>query len=337
MPRKIRLATVCQRGQFRPTYQQTCDHFTNLLTAIWPQQPDIVCLPEIFATAGQHGRAEICAQPVPGPITDRFAALAREHRCYVICPLLTWQEGKVYNSAVVLGRQGEVVGIYNKAHPVTCASDYREMEHGVTPGTEDVPVFDLDCGRIGIQICFDIEFPEAWACLANKGAELVFWPSAYDGGEPLAAYAQMHNFYVASAVWSNHSRLVNPLGEELEQTGRTAWLCREIDLDYVVVHNDFHTGLIDELARLYGRDVTTRQTPESGKILIETNSSGLPLATVAERFGLVARREYIARHRDAYRFLRQGAPAPAQRPAFLGRPPYQAMSLAEWDRIRTGN
>lgn len=337
MPRKIRLATVCQRGQFRAKPEQTCQYFATLLTAVWPQQPDIVCLPEIFATAGQHGRAESFAQTVPGPITDFFAALAREHRCYVICPLLTQLDGKVFNSAVILDRRGEVAGVYDKAHPVTCVSDYREMEHGVTPGTDDVPVFDLDFGRIGIQICFDIEFPETWACLANKGAELVFWPSAYDGGEPLAAYAQMHNYYVASAVWSNHSRLVNPLGEELEQTGRTAWLCREIDLDYMVVHNDFHAGLMDELARAYGRDVTTRQVPESGKILIETNSPDLPLAAIAERFGLVSRREYISRHREAYEALRRGENPPAQRPAFAGRPPYQAVTLAEWERLRAGN
>jgi predicted amidohydrolase len=337
MPRKIRLATVCQRGQFRPDFRQTCDHFATLLTAVWPQRPDIVCLPEIFATAGQSGRAETYAQSVPGPITDTFAALAREHRCYIVCPLLTRQDEDVFNSAVILDRNGDVVGIYDKAHPVTSSSDYREIEHGVTPGPEDVPTFELDFGRIGIQICFDIEFPETWAALAKQGAELVFWPSAYDGGEPLAAYAQMHNYYVASAVWSNHSRLVNPLGEELEQTGRTSWLCREIDLDFLVVHNDFHAGLIDELARQYGRDVTTRQVPESGKILIETNAPDLPLATIAERFGLVSRREYISRHREAYEFLRRGEPSPPQSPAFLGRPPYQAVSLAEWERLRAGS
>ena len=334
MSRKIRLATTCLRGQLRGTPEQACESLGAMLTAVWPQQPDIVCLPETFATGAQGGRAKDHGQPVPGPITDYFAALARTHRTYIICPLLRCEEGRVFNSAVILGRDGEIAGIYNKAHPVTCASDFCEVEKGVTPGTEDVPVFDLDCGRIGVQICFDIEFPETWACLADKGAELVFWPSAYDGGEPLAAYAQMHNYYVASAVWSTHSRLVNALGEELDRTGRTSWLCREIDLDYMVVHNDFHHGLMDELGREYGRAVTTRQVPESGKILIEAPGPDLSLAAVAERFGLVPRREYIARHREAYTVLRRGETPPPQQPAFAGRPPYQVVPLAEWEKTR---
>ena len=64
MSRKIRLATTCLRGQLRGTPEQACESLGAMLTAVWPQQPDIVCLPETFATGAQGGRAKDHGQPV---------------------------------------------------------------------------------------------------------------------------------------------------------------------------------------------------------------------------------------------------------------------------------
>ncbi|MCX8183478.1 MAG: carbon-nitrogen hydrolase family protein [Crenarchaeota archaeon] len=128
---------------------------------------------------------------------------ARAAKCYIICPILTKRRGKIWNSAILIGRNGEIIGIYDKVHPVTSSSDYTVFEGGVSPGKEAL-AFDLDFGRVGIQICFDIIFPESWRELAEKGVKIVFWPSAYNGGFPLQVYAYLHQYYVVSSVRSEN-------------------------------------------------------------------------------------------------------------------------------------
>lgn len=78
------------------------------------------------------------------------------------------------------------------------------MVKHVMPGKE-LPVFDTDFGRIGIQICFDIGWRDGWKELADKGAQLVIWTSAYDGGNLLHTYAAHNMYYVVSSVRTDHA------------------------------------------------------------------------------------------------------------------------------------
>ncbi len=63
-----------------------------------------------------------------------------------------------------------------------------------------MPVYQADFWRIGVAICFDINFPEVWKTLADQGAELVVWPSAYSAGTALQARALNHRYYIVSAT-----------------------------------------------------------------------------------------------------------------------------------------
>ena len=67
---------------------------------------DIACLPEIFA--GKH------PESIPGPITDAVSKLARKYAMYVICPIVEDDQEKQYNTAVLIGRKGEIIGSYRK-------------------------------------------------------------------------------------------------------------------------------------------------------------------------------------------------------------------------------
>jgi len=334
MPRKTKVVTTCLNGLSGRTVKDRLDSAMALLELACRLRPDVVCLPENFASAGIPLPPAERAEPVPGPTTDACATRARAHHTCVICPLLTAREGRVYNSAVVLDRAGGIVGVYDKVQPVTSRSDVTVMESGITPGA-GAAVFDLDCGRIGIQICFDIQFPETWAELARQGAELVFWPSAYDGGLPLRLFAFLHGYYVVSSVRTSHARIINPLGEELDHTGpRQAVVGRTIDLDYIVCHYDFHHGIPDELIRTHGADLDLRMLHEEGRFLVESSREDLPLAEVINQFGLTPLADYIDAHRAAYPALRQGrTPTPQDLP-FAGRQPYAPMTLEEWTRLR---
>ncbi|MBI3828379.1 MAG: carbon-nitrogen hydrolase family protein [Planctomycetes bacterium] len=322
MPRKVKVVTTTMQGRGGPTVEANRARTLERLDIACGEKPDIVCLPETFLQQHVGVKAEDVAEPLDGPTLSEAAKRARAHRTYVICPLLTKRENRIYNSAVILDRKGSVAGIYDKVQPVTSQDDFTCMESGVTPGTE-APVFELDFGRVGIQICFDLGFPETWAQLAERRAELVFWPSAYDGGFPLRLFAYLHNYYVVSAVKSRYAQIVNPLGEVLDRTDPSlGYASRTIDLDFMVCHLDFHTSMPEQLKKKYGDGVSVRVYSEEGHFLVESNRADLPLAKMAEECALEPARVYYNRHRQAYPALRGGREPEPQTPVYKGRAQY---------------
>jgi len=296
----------------------------RLLEKACALHPDIVCLPEVFASVGiEYERVEEVAQPVPGPITDMAADAARRHSTYVICPLMEARNGRVYNSAVLIDRQGQVAGTYEKIHPVTSSSDYTLLEHGVTPGSE-AKVFEADFGRLGILICFDINWPEEWAELKRRGAEIVFWPSAYSGGFPLQVYAFLHSYYVVSST-HDVSRIVDLTGQILDHTGRASpVVSARLDLEKGVFHGDFNWVQIEPLRARYGRDVTVRILQDEALMTIQSQREDLTVARIIQEMGLEVLPDYLARNERAQDALREGRTPAPQHPSYLSRQQYLA-------------
>ena len=120
MGRKIWVSATTFRGAGKSTVESNIEAARALLEVACALHPDIVCLPETFASSGvTYEEAAEVAQPVPGPITDVAADAARRHSTYVICPLLEARDGCVYNSAVLIDRRGQIAGIYEKIHPAS--------------------------------------------------------------------------------------------------------------------------------------------------------------------------------------------------------------------------
>jgi predicted amidohydrolase len=284
-------------------------------------QPDLVCFPEAFTGVGVAPE-EQQAEPVPGPTTEAFAQRARAHRCYVICPIRTARDGRQWNSAVVIDRSGDILGLYDKVHPVTTSPDYTVFEDGLFPGG-DPPVFDLDFGRIGIQICFDVGFPETWEALARKGARAVFWPSAYDGGLPLQAYACLHHYYVITAVRSRRSRIIDPCGRVVAATDAAVnFVVRDLNLDFVVVHYDFNWAIPDRMMDAYPGRVKITSYEDDGHFIVEPTDPTLTAAQLQAEFGFESACQYHDRHRQAYAQLLAGQSPRPQQAAHGQRPQY---------------
>jgi predicted amidohydrolase len=329
MSTRARVATVCQGSRRLGSIEANRDFVLGLLDRALQEKPDIVCLPEAFATVSSAEPLERRCEPLDGPTVSAAAERARAHDCYVICPLKMRRDGRLYNSAVILDRAGEVAGIYDKACPVNTAADYTVFEDGVTPGPPDVPVFDLDIGRIGIQICFDAVFPENWAVLGGKGAKLVFWPSAYEGGFPLQAFAWLGHYYVVSSTRAGETRMIDPLGTIVEQTDQHAdpdrlVLVREINLDHLVVHYDYNFQTPVRIRERYGDRVELRDPPHrSGHFLVEPIDPTVTCAQLAEEFAFEPAAQYVDRHREAFGHIRAGRRPPPQQAAHGDRPKYR--------------
>jgi predicted amidohydrolase len=136
---------------------------------------DVVLFPELVLSAGYslEDRIYDLAEPVPGPSTKALGEKAREHGMYIIGGIAEQDStGTVYNTAVIIGRDGDVVGSYRKTHIFTPTESYFAL------GTE-LSVFDLEFGRVAIPICYDLEFPEPARILCLKGAEILLSMAAH--------------------------------------------------------------------------------------------------------------------------------------------------------------
>ena len=168
---------------------------------------DLTALPEQFRGApgqAKAGGTSWPAEPLDGPTITAVAAVARRFKMYVVAPIreLEPATGRQYNTAVLLGRQGEVVGRYRKMSPVLGAPPPPPplgpgSEVGVTPGLDGMPVFNTDIGRLAIITCFDVNFVELWASAAAQQADIVVWPSAMVLPDMTShALARIHHFAV---------------------------------------------------------------------------------------------------------------------------------------------
>ena len=164
-------------------------------------------------------------------VSERISACARSHGCYLIAPMCLREEGepaRFSNASFLYDRQGRLVGVYRKVHP-TMGNE----ETNITPGRE-FPVFDCDFGRLGIQVCYDVMFPDGWQALANKGAEIVAFPSETSVTSGPSMYALQHRYYVVSAVPKYHAAVYNPVGMIEAEAKDEGVMVHQIDLAYAV-------------------------------------------------------------------------------------------------------
>jgi predicted amidohydrolase len=292
VPRKARILTTSfgrsGRGSVAGNRALACE----LVSAAGPERADLVCLPEYFLEAGVSGRERPDAESLSGPTVDALSAAARQQGTWVIAAAcLRWDDGRVRNTAFVLDRKGQLVARYAKAYPTIEECE----ERGVHPG-DDATVVETDFGRVGLAICFDLGWPEHWASLAQRGAEVVVWPSVYDGGFPLRVHAWSHFYHVVSASRAEHSRIIDVTGEVLASTSRWSRLAvATIDLEKEVFHVDHQQAALLRIQRELGARVTAHGYSEENVFTLESNDPAWPLARIKADYGLENYRAYHAR------------------------------------------
>lgn len=231
-PRLVRLAAVHYRPAAGTTAAEKCEQFAPLIAKAAEQKADLVVLPETL-TYYRSGRSLVeCAEPIPGPSTDYFARLAKQHNLYIVAGLVERDGHLVYNVAVLLGPEGQIVGKYRKV-----CLPRSEWAAGLQPG-EDYPVFPTRFGRVGMMVCYDGFYPEVARELSRRGAEVIAFPVW--GCNPLLAAARAceNHVYVVSSTYSDPSQEWMPTAV-FDHTGKTlaeaqSWgevIVAEVDLN----------------------------------------------------------------------------------------------------------
>lgn len=196
----------------------------------------------LFSELCPYGPLTRYAQPFPNAAIDHFRLDARRHGIWLIPGSMyeKAEDGRIYNTAVVISPEGEIVATYRKLFP------FRPYEpEEVAAGTEFC-VFDVpDAGRFGLSICYDMWFPETTRQLTSMGAEVILHPvltGTVDRDAEIAiarATAAMFQCYVIDvnglgAGGVGRSCVVSPSAHILHQsTGQEDLFPIEIDFDQV--------------------------------------------------------------------------------------------------------
>lgn len=194
-PRPARLAAVHFVPQGGTSPDDNRRMFAPLLAEAARHRADLVVLGETLTYAGTGLAFEKVAEPVPGPSTTYFGELARQHDLYIVVPVVERDGHLIYNTAALVGPDGQMVGKYRK---VTLPRG--EYDRGVTPG-DQYPVFETRFGKVGIMICYDGFFPEPARQLSLNGAEVIAFPVWGCNPRLAAARACENHVYVVSSTY----------------------------------------------------------------------------------------------------------------------------------------
>lgn len=308
MARPVRVSTIAfNTVEFGENYsERQRDALAEHVEMAAQAKPDIVALTEfcnVLAVNFSKEKLADWAESVPGPTTERMSELADKHNMYIVVPMPERDGGKLYNSAVLIGRNGEIVGKYHKYQPVVC-----EMEDwGILPGT-DAPAFDTDFGKVGMSICFDLKYVEVGQALANNGARLVVFSSMFVGGERLCQWARDFGFYVVSSC-PRRSYICDMSGTRyLAQTGYQIdevssgvvppIASAVINMDREFFHLDENQPRLKAAIEKYGMGVEWEICRPEAHFTLASNMPDVTIEDIIEEFEFETWRKYLARSRS---------------------------------------
>jgi beta-ureidopropionase len=156
----------------------------------------LLVLPELFAE--QYAAFSVRnpallarAEPLDGPTLTALRNVARRRSVWIVAPFYERAiPGVAYDSAALIDSDGEIRGVYRKTHVALIAQEPSGQEKFYFREGNRFPVWDTPWGRLGVLICYDRNFPEAWRLLVHQGAEIVAVPITTDGRSMFREVAQ---------------------------------------------------------------------------------------------------------------------------------------------------
>jgi predicted amidohydrolase len=206
----------------------------------------------------EYGYRQPDVQSIPGPLTDRLCEIAKKEKKWLVPgSIQEFQDGKQYNTALVISPEGEIIAKYRKMFP------WYPIENGTTAG-DQFCVFDIpDIGRFGLCICYDMWYPEVIRNLVWMGAEVILHPTmTYTPDRQIEVVISQANAATNQCYFvdingiglfvAGRSLIVDPNGRVVQQAYENETILTEIiDLDLVTHVREYGTlGLSQTLKQL---------------------------------------------------------------------------------------
>lgn len=195
------------------------------------------------------------AEPIPGPSTEHFGALAKE--CGVVLVLSLFEKratGLYHNTAVVMEKDGSIAGKYRKMHIPDDPAYYEKFYF--TPGDLGFTPIQTSVGKLGVLVCWDQWYPEAARIMALRGAQLLIYPTAIGTESTDTPHEQARQLEAWITVQRGHAVAngiplvaVNRVGFEADPSGATGGMS--------FWGNSFICGAQGELLQHLGTDEDT--------------------------------------------------------------------------------
>lgn len=251
---------------------------------------DLVAFPECYP---QLGLTDIFhhAEPCDGGSLSRIRELCRTHKLHIVWPRIEYDPARgLRNTAILVDRQGEVLGRYDKMFPTVS-----ELEKGIVPGTS-APCFETDFGRVGMLICFDLNFREVHESLAEGKPDLVLFSSMYRGGLQAQMLAYELGSFVATAITAELGVIVDRCGRVLKESTYEALAVAPINTNSVALHMDFNWVKMDAMLAKYPGELTFDYHTREAFYVVESTGSR-DIAELVREFSLETFEAYYARSR----------------------------------------
>jgi predicted amidohydrolase len=229
-PRQVTVASINLRPEQTHSAQESVGRFIETIDKVVKDKTDIILLPEGITVVGTGKEYSDVAEPIPGPTTKRLGEVAKKHNAYIVAGIYEHEGPAIYNTAVLIDRAGNYVGRYRKVY-----IPREEAESGITAGS-DYPVFQTDFGKIGMMICWDVQYADPARGLALRGAEMILLP-IWGGNVTLGKARAIENqvFLVASG-YDYPTHIIDPDGEVLavaQEEGTAAIATVDLNRRYV--------------------------------------------------------------------------------------------------------
>lgn len=214
-------------------------------------QADLICLPEFFYESPTYKNRDTVGESLEGMFYQTFSRCAREHGVNIVTGTFPQKkEGRLYNTCLAIDRQGNLVGTYDKVH-LFDVPDRKESDY-LTAG-KDLGIFQFDCCKVGVAICYEVRFCEYLRTLALQDIDLLAIPAMFyrprqDQWDLLVRGAALnHQLYVAAANQYNkycfgRSQIADPCGLPVAQASD-----RE-DVIFSCIDTEYQKQVREELA-----------------------------------------------------------------------------------------
>lgn len=237
------------------------------------KQVDMVVLPEYFYWGPDPEDTPMISE-YPKHIIEAFSMRAKLHSTYIAAGTVAHKDtdGKIYNSTLLFDRNGEVVGRYDKIHLFDALNaQFGERESDQITRGKEILIYDTDFGRIGLNVCYDIRFPEMARTLALKGVEYLLVPSAFYSPRAdhwqslLCATALQNSMYVLGVnlvgelnpenIFCGRSLIADPWGIALATApDKPSYFQAYVDPDYVKSTRDAVGTFYNRVPEVYEID-----------------------------------------------------------------------------------
>jgi predicted amidohydrolase len=262
----------CNVGDVKGNVEKGC----RMIEEAVKEKVQLVCLPEMFNTGyfARAGRLDANYWDLAEPLEDSWTLrqvgdLAKKFQIHVVAPFVEkGGPGVCFNSAALINPEGQVIGCYRKAHIPFSMTGWEKFYF--RPGY-GFPVFPTSLGKIGIQICYDRDFPEGFRTLALKGAELILLPTgaprnlaevwrmtnrirAYENGLFVLGVGLVGKIDEEHPGFAGNSILAGPRGEILAALEfEEGILVGEVNLGAVEEARRLRFALRDRRPEMYGK------------------------------------------------------------------------------------